>query len=62
MAAATKTPVVTAENIFAALCVDPSVRATHCLLDAVRFYDDVERIENPHITRHLQFAQEHESW
>jgi hypothetical protein len=49
MAAATKTTVVAAENICAALCFDSSVRATHCLLDAIRFYGDVGRIENQHI-------------
>jgi hypothetical protein len=50
MATATKTPVVTAENIRAALCVDSSARATDCLLDAIRFYGDVGPIENQHIT------------
>jgi hypothetical protein len=49
MAAATKTPVVTAENIRAALCIDSSARATHCMLDAVPLYGDAGRIAEQHI-------------
>jgi hypothetical protein len=50
MAAATKTPVVTAQMIRSALCVDAFVRTMHRLLDAVGLFGDVGRIKNQDIT------------
>jgi hypothetical protein len=58
MAEATKTPVVTPRNIRAEQGIEASARTAHHRLDSAGLFGRVGRIENQHITRRLQFAQE----
>jgi hypothetical protein len=62
MAVATKTPVVTPQNIRAEQGIEASARTAHHRLDSAGLFGCLGRIENQHITRHLQSTQEHESW
>jgi hypothetical protein len=66
VAAATETPFTTPRIIRSGLGLDIATRTIRRRLDEVGLFGRVARIEYPfteeHITRRLQFAQEHESW